>query len=66
MNLYLLRVGADITEAGGCLHSPIFNGRPYLFMPVRAQSDIIPNKALNYGSYQWNVKSVEEGQLTTI
>jgi hypothetical protein len=65
MNLYLLRVGADTTEAGGGFHSPIFDDLSYLFIPI-PDWDIIPNRALTYGSYQWNGKSVEEYLPVTI
>jgi hypothetical protein len=65
MNLYLLRVGADITEAGGGFHSPIFNDYSYLFIPI-PDSEIIPNRALTYGSYRWNDRSVEKYLPATI
>ena len=65
MNLYLLRVGADITEAGGGFHSPIFNDRSYLFIPI-PERNVIPDKALTYGSYKWNGKSVNEYLPATI
>jgi hypothetical protein len=65
MNLYLLRVGADCTEAGGGFYSPIFKDRSYLFIPI-PEWDVIPDKALTYGSYKWNGKSVNEYLPATI
>jgi len=54
-----------MTEAGGGFHSPIFNDSSYLFIPI-PEWNIIPEKALTYGDYQWNGKSVEEYLPATI
>lgn len=57
--LYLLRVGADSTKAGGGFYSPIFEDRSYLFVPI-PEWDVIQDKAVTYGSYKWNGRSVLE------
>jgi hypothetical protein len=59
MNLYLLRVGADSTPAGGGFHSRIFEDRSFVFIPIPEKRDnLILSKALTYRDFKWNNSSV--------
>jgi hypothetical protein len=59
MNLYLLRVGADSTKAGGGFHSRIFEDRSFVFMPIpEEEKKLILSKALTYRDFKWNNRSI--------
>jgi hypothetical protein len=59
MNIYLLRVGADSTPAGGGFRSPIFPDSSFVFMPIpEKECNLILSKARTYRDFKWNNISV--------
>ncbi|MDI6450657.1 hypothetical protein [Anaerobaca lacustris] len=52
MTMYLLRVGADTTRAGGGFRSPIFQDR-YLFIPIPECDQVVDDMAITYGAFTW-------------
>lgn len=59
MNIYLLRVGADYTRAGGGFHSPIFPDKSFVFVPIpEDENKLIESKAIKYRDFKWNNEPV--------
>jgi len=59
MGLYLLRVGADSTKAGGGFWSHIFPNKSYVFIPIpECETYLEAQKAITYQNYNWNNRSV--------
>ena len=61
MNLYLLRVGADSTKAGGGFWSRKRPDRSYTFIPIQDKEEfLVTREARTYKDYTWNSQSVLE------
>ena len=62
MNLYLLRVGADGTKAGGGFWSRIYPDESYVFIPIPERKEKLDENKRNkwkiYEGYKWNNHSV--------
>jgi len=59
MNLYLLRVGADCTKAGGGFWSHISPNKSYVFIPIPDDEKYLEaKKAITYQDYRWKSQSV--------
>ncbi len=60
MKLYLLRVGADSTVSGGGFHSPIFEGKSFMFIPIPEERKMVTeHRAVRYRDKKWRDKSID-------